>query len=90
MSKIKRLIASYAAYIAIPWRTDAAAAQRVLFCVYVDRDEMLRFLAKSDLAVKKIALVLGDEDQSLAFAGHLPNAGYDAFVSDPGMSVEVG
>ncbi len=47
MSKIKRLIASYAAYIAIPWRTDAAAAQRVLFCVYGENEE-LRLRARID------------------------------------------
>ena len=40
MSKIKRLIASYNKYIAIPWRPDAAAAQRVIFCVYNEYDEL--------------------------------------------------
>lgn len=40
MSKIKRLIASYAAYISIPWRDDAAAAQRVVFCVYGEAGEL--------------------------------------------------
>ncbi len=40
MSKIKRLIASYAAYISIPWRDDAAAAQRVVFCVYGEAEEL--------------------------------------------------
>ncbi len=59
------------------------------FSAHGDRDEMLRFLMKSDLSVKRIAVVHGDEDQSVAFAGHLKNAGYDAFVPDPGMSVEV-
>jgi hypothetical protein len=39
VSKIKRLIASYNKYIAIPWRSDAAAAQRVIFCVYNESDE---------------------------------------------------
>jgi hypothetical protein len=39
MSKIKRLIQSYGKYIAIPWRDDAAAAQRVIFCVYNEKDE---------------------------------------------------
>ena len=47
MSKIKRLIASYKKYIAIPWRSDAAAAQRVIFCVYNESDE-LRLRAKID------------------------------------------
>ena len=47
MSKIKRLIESYKKYIAIPWRSDAAAAQRVIFCVYNESDE-LRLRAKID------------------------------------------
>ncbi len=47
MSKVKRLVASYGKYIAIPWRSDAAAAQRVIFCVYDEADE-LRLRARID------------------------------------------
>jgi hypothetical protein len=47
VSKTKRLIASYNKYIAIPWRSDAAAAQRVIFCVYNEPDE-LRIRSKID------------------------------------------
>lgn len=47
MSKIKRLIQSYSKYVAIPWRSDAAAAQRVIFCVYNETEE-LRLRAKID------------------------------------------
>lgn len=39
MSKIKRLLHSYSGHIVVPWRTDAAAAQRVIFCVYNESDE---------------------------------------------------
>ncbi len=39
MSKIKRLIQSYGKYIAVPWRDDAAALQRVIFCVYNESEE---------------------------------------------------
>lgn len=39
MSKIKRLIQSYSKYIAVPWRDDAAAPQRVIFCVYNETEE---------------------------------------------------
>ncbi len=39
MSKIKRLVDSYGRFIALPWR-DAAAAQRVLFCVYPETEEL--------------------------------------------------
>ena len=47
MSKINRIIASYNKYIAIPWRSDAAAAQRVIFCVYNESDK-LRLRSKID------------------------------------------
>jgi hypothetical protein len=39
VSRIKRLIQSYSKYIAVPWRDDAAAAQRVIFCVYNENEE---------------------------------------------------
>ena len=47
MSKIKRLIQSYSRYIEVPWREDAAAAQRVIFCVYDETDQR-RLLAGID------------------------------------------
>ncbi len=40
MSKVKRLIKSYSEFIAIPWRDDTAAAQRVVFCVYNEQEEL--------------------------------------------------
>ena len=40
MSRIKRLINSYSKFIAVPWRDDAAAAQRVIFCVYNENEEL--------------------------------------------------
>ncbi len=40
MNRIRRLLDSYAKFIAIPWRDDAAAAQRVIFCVYNENDEL--------------------------------------------------
>ena len=39
MSKIKRLLQHYAAFISIPWRDDTPAEQRVIFCVYKEMDE---------------------------------------------------
>ena len=47
MSRIKRLTQSYSKYVAVPWRSDAAAAQRVIFCVYNETEE-LRLRAKVD------------------------------------------
>lgn len=40
MSRIRRLINSYGRFITIPWRDDAASAQRVIFCVYNENDEL--------------------------------------------------
>lgn len=40
MTRIKRLINSYNKFISIPWRSDAAAAQRVIFCVYNEYEEL--------------------------------------------------
>lgn len=39
MSRISRLIQSYGNYISVPWSDDAAAAQRVIFCIYRKKDE---------------------------------------------------
>ncbi|MCR4256878.1 MAG: DUF1788 domain-containing protein, partial [Candidatus Uhrbacteria bacterium] len=47
MNRVKRLLGSYAKFIAVPWREDAAAAQRVIFCVYNEGDE-LRLRARID------------------------------------------
>ncbi len=47
MSRIKRLVQSYGNYISVPWRDDAAAAQRVIFCVYHETEER-RLRAKVD------------------------------------------
>lgn len=47
MNRIRRLLNSYGKYIAVPWRDDAAAAQRVVFCVYHETDE-LRLRARID------------------------------------------
>ena len=41
MSRIKRLIQSYSKFIAVPWRDDVAAAQRVIFCIYNENEERL-------------------------------------------------
>ena len=39
MSRIKRLIKTFDKFISVPWRDDAAAAQRVVFCVYHETEE---------------------------------------------------
>jgi len=47
VSRVKQLIQSYSSYISVPWRSDTAAAQRVIFCVYNENEE-LRLRAKVD------------------------------------------
>jgi len=50
---------------------------------------MLRFLKESNLKIKKIALVHGEEDQSLAFAKHLQNNGFSVTVPNPGETIRI-
>jgi len=59
------------------------------FSAHGDRDEMVRFLRKSNLHIKKIAVVHGEEDQSIAFAQHLQNKGFSAFVPNSGETVRI-
>ena len=47
MSRLDRLIQSYSKFIGVPWKDDIAAAQRVVFCVYNENDE-LRLRARID------------------------------------------
>jgi len=47
VSRVKRLTQSFRKYVAVPWRDDAAAAQRVIFCVYHETEE-LRLRASVD------------------------------------------
>jgi metallo-beta-lactamase family protein len=54
-----------------------------------DRDEMLRFLRESNLEIKKIAVVHGDEDQSLAFSERLREQGYVACTPRAGETVAI-
>lgn len=46
-SKIKRLNENFSRHIRVPWRDDAAALQRVIFCVYNESEE-LRLRARLD------------------------------------------
>jgi hypothetical protein len=40
VSRIKKLIDSYKEFVAVPWRSDIAPDQRVIFCVYNENDEL--------------------------------------------------
>ena len=59
------------------------------FSAHGDRSEMLRFLKESNLKVKKIAVVHGEEEQSLSFADHLNAEGFSAVTPQRGETVEV-
>ena len=59
------------------------------FSAHADKSEMHRFLKKSNLKIKKIALVHGEEDQSLAFADYLKDNGFAVTVPKKGETIEV-
>ncbi len=59
------------------------------FSAHADKDEMLRFLKQSNLKVRRIALVHGEESQALSFADELAAAGYSVSVPRRGESLNV-
>jgi len=59
------------------------------FSAHGDKNEMLRFLKESNLKIKRIAVVHGEEDQSLAFANYLQNDGFSAIVPHPGETIRI-
>jgi metallo-beta-lactamase family protein len=59
------------------------------FSAHGDRDEMTRVLKESNLTIKKIALVHGEEEQILGFANYLRGQGFKVVVPYHGQSVFV-
>ena len=59
------------------------------FSAHADKDEMYRVLQKSNLKIKKIALVHGEEDQILAFEKGLKGNGFDVVVPRRGETLQV-
>jgi metallo-beta-lactamase family protein len=59
------------------------------FSAHGDKNEMLRFLKTSNLKVKKIALVHGEEEQSRMFAETLKAEGYNVVVPRRGQSLQI-
>jgi metallo-beta-lactamase family protein len=59
------------------------------FSAHADKNEMRRFLKDSNLEVKKIALVHGEEDQTLAFAEALKREDYQVVVPKRGQTIEI-
>jgi len=59
------------------------------FSAHADRTEMLKFLKESNLHIKKIAVVHGEEEQALSFGGHLKDQGYAVAVPLPGETLVI-
>jgi len=59
------------------------------FSAHADKSEMLRILKESNLRVKKIALVHGEEDQTIAFAEALKKENYPVVVPQRGETIDI-
>jgi metallo-beta-lactamase family protein len=59
------------------------------FSAHGDRNEMIRFLKDSNLDIKRIAVVHGEEDQSLAFSEKLRTEGFNAMVPRVGETITI-
>ncbi len=59
------------------------------FSAHADREEMMRFLKGSNLRIKRIALVHGEENQSTVFARDLEKDGFDVAVPRRGESFRI-
>jgi metallo-beta-lactamase family protein len=59
------------------------------FSAHADKSEISRFLKTSNLKVKRIAVVHGEEDQALAFAKHLASQGYQVSVPRSGEILKI-
>ncbi|MFV0437820.1 MAG: MBL fold metallo-hydrolase RNA specificity domain-containing protein [Desulfopila sp.] len=59
------------------------------FSGHGDRDELLRLIEGSNLEIGRIALVHGEEDQTMAFAARLREDGYSVIVPFQGQTVTV-
>jgi metallo-beta-lactamase family protein len=59
------------------------------FSAHGDRNELTRVLKDSNLRIKKIVLVHGEEEQSMAFAEYLREEGFEVVVPYHGQSVAV-
>jgi metallo-beta-lactamase family protein len=59
------------------------------FSAHADKNELVRFLKTSNLTIKRIAIVHGEEDQALAFGNHLTSQGYQVSVPRLGEILKV-
>lgn len=59
------------------------------FSAHADRTEMFKFLKDSNLNIRKIAVVHGEEAQALAFGKYLEEKGFEAAVPLPGETIVI-
>ncbi len=59
------------------------------FSAHADKTEMLHFLKSANLNIKRIAVVHGEEEQTLAFEAFLEKEGFDVVAPGPGEVVQV-
>jgi len=59
------------------------------FSAHADKDELYQIIENSNLNIKRIALVHGEENQSLSFAEFLRSKGHDVIVPEPHETIEV-
>ena len=57
------------------------------FSAHADKNEMRRLLQESNLNIKRIALIHGEEEQSLAFADDLKKDGFSVMVPRKGETI---
>lgn len=78
MHRIDRLLQSYESFISVPWRADAAAAQRVIFCIYNENDERdLRARIETfEIATRKVGHAWSRFDLTDTFADWISSRKY--------------
>jgi metallo-beta-lactamase family protein len=59
------------------------------FSAHADQTEMVRFLKESNLNIKKIAAVHGEEEQTLAFVQFLEKEGFSVIAPRAGETVDI-
>jgi len=59
------------------------------FSAHADKHELERIITKSNLRIKKIGIVHGEESQSAAFAERLRNKGFEIFIPKPGDKITI-
>jgi metallo-beta-lactamase family protein len=59
------------------------------FSAHGDRTDLLKFLKESNLNIKRIAVVHGEEEQTISFAQFLADNNYTVFAPRPGETIMV-